>query len=375
VAATAPAPAAQTPSGEALAESILSQATGEPPKPVEDVDPEVAELEKGSLNDNFKKLKTRHVETKNTLKAKEQELEETRTKLTKYESGEVLPDALKAQSARIQELEKYEKIYNLEKSPEYSQKFIKPLEEIKGKLDTFAKAYNVPPDELAQIIDIDDISEANAYLSERFDDLSALQIRQLVDSAQSIKHQMNAAKREPETVLTQLVEEGKVIEQQRVAETNNKIGSAVKSSWSRSIQRIRQEGFATELIARDNDTEHNQKFVEPILNKAAEEHGKIISSLVKAGMREIPDELSDALARQSLLAHASATAIASRDYITKKYAELEANTRRSNTFRRPSVGSNFNGPGSNGGAPREQQKPLTPESMAVQLRQQVTGQK
>lgn len=333
--------------------------------PVDVPDPELQEIEKGSVAENFKRLKAKYKETKQLAEAHNRELEETRGKLKKYETGEILPDALKEQQNRIARLEKFEKIYDLESSPEYHKKTQK-LSEVKGKLGQYAEEYGIPVNELEKTLDMG-VAEKNRFLSEHFDEFGGMEVNRLLEEAKSVKTWMSEAKKEPESVLSQLIKDGEAARAAEVAASKQRISTKTTNSWERSLHRIKQDGWAPELIYRDNDSEHNEKIVKPILSKAAEEHGKIISALAEAGLSDLSDELSDALAKQTLLAHASAVAIETRNAAIKAYNELEENTKRTNGFIRPSVGGHFGG--GSGDRSNGTKEPLTPESAAKALRE------
>lgn len=359
-----PAPAVQAvaPAAEPKASSPVPES--------EPVDPELQELEKGSVAENFKKLRTKYRGTKQALTEKDRELTETKQKLEKYEKGEAVPDVFKEQQTRIATLEKYEKIYALESSPEFHQKYIAPLEDVKTKLHAIADSYGIPKDELEKVLSIENIAERNRFLSEHFDEFGGLEVAKLWDTNRELQKGISEAKKAPDVTLSSLLDEARDRRELEQVRAREKIAKKTTTSWSRSLQRIQQEGWAKELIPRDGDTEFNDNIVKPIISRAADEHGKIINALAEAGLSDISDDLSDALARQTLLAHASSVAIESRNNILKAYNELEENTRRGNSVVRPSIGSTFQ---RTAPAAKSDDGPLTPEAAAKRLRQQVIG--
>ena len=121
-----PTPASNTPKADVLPKffdeveqdtSVEDPATSLSPK-TEEGSSEDAELE-AVINpgaEHFKKLRTSHREVKKTLAEKIREAEELKDKVTKYETGEIVPDLIRQKDEEIARLSSYEKLVNLKGS-------------------------------------------------------------------------------------------------------------------------------------------------------------------------------------------------------------------------------------------------------------------
>lgn len=323
---------------------------------------ETLEEPKDDKEENFKNLRKKLHETTTTLRDREREAEALKTRITKYETGEELPEVLRVKEERIRELEKYEKLHALKLSPAYRETFIKPIEGIKSRLSQIAKDYEIPPEILTEAIDITNVRELNTFLSNHFDDVGALEAKQLISEAQKIKTQALAAEKEPSNVLTEIEESYKTFEAQKRAKANSVISETSKEAWIDSLIRIKDEGKIQELISKEDDPEHNKRFVEPVLQAAATEYGKLIRTLAENGLEKLPKDLAFALARMVHLAHASAVSIESRHAAEIAKEELERNVRRTTSYLRPTVGTS-----SHGNTQGESPRPTSPQDAAKML--------
>jgi hypothetical protein len=305
---------------------------------------------------NFKNIRKVLHETKNVLSTKEQELQQTREELEKYKTGEILSDALQEKETEIARLSKYEKIVSLKTAPEYQEKFIKPLTNIKEQLVAIANDYKIPPNQLLSAVNVRNQADLNRFLSNHLDDGGFLEVKQLIKQAQGLQDQAQAAEKEPVSTLQTLIEEGQQVRATQVAKNREAIRTTVKSSWDEAYEEIKQEGKAIELIYKEDDPEFNKTYVEPLIKQAAQEYGKAITMLAENGLEKMSKEFGKAFAKTFLLAQASATAIPTRSEAVRQSEELLQNQARNARIYRPQVGSSAPGVETSSQAAR----PMTP---------------
>jgi len=320
-----------------IVEPTVEQTTEVKTEPTEDSPPE------NSISVNFKNVRKILNETKTQLSSKEQELKRLKDELERYKTGEVVPEVLKEKEAEIARLSKYEKLISLKTSPEYQDKFIKPLSNIQQQLTTIANDYKIPPQKLLSALNIRNQADLNRFLTTHLDDGGFLEVKQLIRQAQGIQDQANEAEKEPASVMEKLIQEGEQARAQRVQQQRESIKTTTRSVWSDAYDEVVKEGKALELIYKDDDPEHNQKFVEPIVKQAASEFGKIINMLVESGLEKLPKDLGHALAKAVMLAHASATSLETRTAAINEAEQLLRNQTRNNRIFRPPVGSSTPG--------------------------------
>lgn len=289
---------------------------------------------------NFKKLRSTVKEVTSELKTKETELEEAKNKLSLYEKGEIVPEAVKPILDRVQELEKYEQIHNLKASPAYKEAYVKPLTELNEKIKAIAKDYNIPEHIMQDALNIKNRASLNRFLSDHFDDVGAIEIKQLITKTQNIQDAAKKAENEPIKALQEIEEQHNNNLAMQRANDNKLIASTSKNAWIESLDEIKHEGKFLELIYDDNDKDHNEKLVKPIISKAAGEYARVVKVLADNGLKVLPKEVAKALARMTQYAHASAVAVATRVAAEKELQELQKNTTRVSPYVRPgTIGS------------------------------------
>lgn len=327
------------PSGEAKdgSESKTSEKTDGEPQGEAVTDPDLPVAE------NFKKLRTKAAEATKTLKQVQEDkskLEEELSKLkTDIETGAVLPNVVQEKENEIARLSRFEHLHNLKFSKEYQENFTKPLNEIHGKLSEIARDYEVPLEVVQKALNIEKRSELNEYLGRHFDDVGALEIKQLVGEARGLQAKAREAEGEPIKALETLREEGRRFAEVRDQERRTSIADTSKKSWTNAVLKIRAEGKAEELIHRQGDSAHNQNVVTPLLTAASVEFGKTITALARAGLERLDPEVAEALARAHLYGVTGAVAIHTRNEVLRQNEELKKNTQRQNGFMRPMAGA------------------------------------
>lgn len=361
------------PAGETPKETPKVQ-TQEPTDPIDEPDidiPDSSDVQVVSLAENFKRLKTHFKETSKTLKQLQAEKAQVDEELGNFKAGKVVPDILIEQEERISQLEHYEKLHNLKVSKEFREKYISPIASIKTRLGEIAADYEIPKEVIDDAINLTNRRELNGFLSQHFDEVGALEVKQAITQIQELQSEARAAEAEPLKALNNLQADSERVYAERNQQRKIQIANKSKSAWSSALSKIREEGEAVELITQENDPEYNSKVVQPILNSASSEYGKLVSMLAELGIEDLPDNLANALARMVQLAHASAVSIKTRNLATKESRELLANTQRTSHYMRPRIGGANSG--GDGGAPKS--APATPTDAANQLINQVMGRR
>lgn len=359
---TEPVTAATEPAATAAA--VADPSIDQPATPADDDGLDVPNI---PAPENFKKLRIKLKETLKTHQEVQQEKDRAVKELDKYKTGEIVPEVLQAKEQRILELEHYEKLHNLKMSKEYQEVYIKPLTATQEKLQQIAADYNIPEEVINQALEINNRADLNKFLSEHFDDLGALEVRQLVLQAKEIKTKAKEAESAPAKALQDLHVEHQRVMEVKTKQRRNKIAETSKQTWVNSLLNIKAENAVPELIARADDPEYNEEVVMPRLTAASVEYGKIITRLAEAGLEDLDPDLGYALARMAQLAHVSAAAIATREAAIKYATDIENNTKRTRSYNRPPIGS---ASGVSGGGASE--APSSPKAAAQQLLDKVT---
>lgn len=320
--------------------------------------------------ENFKNLRNIVKTVKHQLTEKETELNTVKSELEQYKSGEVLPEILQSKEQRISELERYEKIVSLKTSPAYHDKYIRPLSEINDRLSQIAKDYEIPTSVMSQALSLDNRAELNRFLSSHFDDVGALEVKQLVEKARGIQTEAREAEKEPTSALERIVAEAENARAEKRKKDLQVMSQASKDAWVDSLIKIREEGDAIELIHKPGDSAYNQKFVDPIVRTAAQEYGKLVTMLAEHGLERLPKDLAFALSRMCQLAHASSVAMATRNEALRHSEELSRNVERESRYDRPALGSS----GGHAGSPGPMKLPESPKQAAEMLLEKVMGQ-
>lgn len=318
---------------------------------VPEVDPELEEIDKlpeDPEKEHYQKLRAKTRESVIKVKDLSSKLDTATKDLEKYKSGAVVPEIMQQKEAEIARLSTFEKLHNLKSSPEYTEKYIKPLNENHTKLKEVFADYGIPAEHLDEVASIalntKNRAELNNFLAENnFDTLGAEEVHKLVKDVKTLQVDARNAELEPATAYEQIKRESEARHQFQEQERIGKVSANAKDSWFETLMEVRNEGKISELIRKDNDPEFNEKFVDPILAKATESYGQFVTELVKQGVRELPKEVASALSKMTLLAHASAIAMETRDAALSRLAEIENSADRVNKIFRPNVGGGYNG--------------------------------
>ena len=291
------------------------------------------------IAENFKKLRKVYKENKEKYKELEARAQASEQKVKEYETGAAVPEIVQQLENKVAAASKYEKLHNLKMSDEYTEEFVKPLEDTRNQLKVIAKDYELPESVIDEALTYTNQAQLNGFLSEHFDSIGATEVKQLISKAKDISVRAKAAESEPEAIMQRLKEEHEarkaILDEQRIG----KITATAKSAWAEAIEDLQKEGKMTEIIHRPDDPEHNEFFVKPILQQAGQEYGKIVTMLTKAGLRELPTEVSKALAAMTARAHASAVAVASREAAVAELGEMQQVINRITNAKSPSIGS------------------------------------
>lgn len=296
----------------------------------------------------FKQFRTKLKEITKSLKEKEEKLEVLQKQVADYETGTVVPEVIQQKEGKIAELEKYKYIVDFKASPDYDEKFVKPLEQLDSKLSEIAADYEIPKEVIEDALKTTNRAELNRFLSSHFDDVGALEVKQIVTKMKDIHEQAREFEKEPLKALAQLKEENRRVNEVREYQRKTSIANTSKEAWGEVLSGIRQEGKIQELIIKDSDTQHNDSYVKPILTAAATEYAKIIKSIADLGAKELPKREAMAIAKAFLLAHASAVSLQTRNDAVNYANTLEKNVARTTRYIRPTLGSSS---ANNGSAP------------------------
>lgn len=324
-------------------EKAITTSVSVAPEEIDDID----EISDDPIKENYLKLKTKAKEARQTLKETLTAKATADAELEKYRTGEIVPELLKKQEQRIEELSKFEKLHNLKASDEYQERFVNPINTNTEKLKQIFTDYNVPEDQLTEAVNhalnAPTTAHLNAFLSENFDLVGAQEVKELINNTKQLQADAKLAEAEPSRTLEHLQQESASIKAIRETQRVNKIQEVAKGSWIETLQNIRSEGKIPELIRKESDPEFNQKFVDPILTHSASEYGRLVTALAKEGLTELPKDLAKGLANMILRATAQGIAFEARDVALERLGEIESSASRVNSLFRPQVGGGVPG--------------------------------
>lgn len=312
------------------------------------------EDQKSSTAVNFKNIRKALNESKSKLNEKDSELNSTKEELERYKTGEVVPDVVAQLEEKIQKLSKYEKIVNLKASEEYQTRVVTPITQLKQKVINAAKEYNIPENIINRALTFETERELNQFLSNNFDAVGALEVKNTINSIKKIETEAKAMEAEPESALQSLIAEGVQAREDRIRSNKKAIAVTARSAWIRSATKIRNDGSIPELVIRDDDSAHNENVSKPILTAAATEYGKFVNMLADNGLETLTEEMSDFVANMVLKGMAAHVLEAQRTNAVSAYDRLAKNTERDNNYFYPPVGSS---PGVASGNSRSQAIP------------------
>lgn len=301
-------------------------------EPLSDETPEPGKTPEQSFKDMRKILKKVNTE----LEENKTLLTQTKDELEKYRTGEAVPEVIQQKEERIAQLEHYEKIHGLKMSPEYQQKFVEPYNQVMTQAQKLAKDYGVGDDVLQEALTIENKRELNSFLRSHFDDVGALEVRTLLDTARILNGQARDAEIEPQKAMTQLREEFRVQQQASEEKRVTTIKHNAQSGWTSALQELSSSGEYPELTLT-GDVEHD-KIARQVRTEAATEFGKFIKLLGDYGVKDLPPEAAKIVAKRFQLSQASSVMAASRAHHYSRSEELLNQTRRQASMIRPPIG-------------------------------------
>lgn len=330
-------------------EDTPKEESKEPTKEAETATEEEPELQLNDKETNLRKIGAAHSELKKahkTLKTTHaqilKDLEDAQKKVKAYETGEAIPEVINQKEQEISELSRYKKLHNLKGSKEYQEAVTQPLESHRNRLKAYAEEYGIPEDVLVNASSLAP-RDQNEFLSNHFDSIAGTEVKSIFGNIRALSHKAQEMEAEPAKALQALQEESKRINEVKKIETRNKVFGQAKDSWAESIFNIQERGEIDELLLKENDEDHNNRFTRPLRTAAANEYTKIMKEVVKSmESGEVSKNLTDALSNMTLLAMGSATAIEARKHYKKQAVETESAMERLNKLIRPSIGNNTN---------------------------------
>lgn len=360
------------PSLDVIAREIMDQETPvapaptsapEPQPPAEPVSEDV-QPPKPTKEDSLRAMRKKLNEGVARASELQQKIDELTKEVTKWQTGEAIPDVLKEKNERISQLERFEKLHSLKTSPEYSKKFLDPLDGLKNKAEKLAEAYQVDPNILNEALTIENRRDLNTFLRTYFDETGTTEVRGVLDEIKAIGAAMEEAEVEPALELERLREES---QRQQVANEQTRLAgikNAAQSEWTTALRELRDKGEFPEFeLTGDAD---NDAISRPILTNAAQEYGKFIKYLGLQGLKELPPDIAKALAKRFLLSQAASIMGRSRmEHYNRAEALIAENKKQSNILY-PPVGSGV----SSGGRPQAPQ-PQSPEEAADVILKQI----
>ena len=286
----------------------------------------------------------------NTLNAEladiKSQLDAANEQIKVYSTGEALPKAVEEKIAadedRIKQLEYYERLHGYLMSPEYRQAYAEPFEEVRQKAFAAAESYGVDPQVLQEALSFGHKRDRNNFLKKHFDEVGALEVRQLLDQMEDIQLRADEAAKKPQEDLQRLYDESIQREQQAIQERRNNLINVSKNGWSQSLTDVRTANLYPELTIEPNNPEHNN-IARPILENAGKEFGKFLNVLADNGVKSLPPQAMKILAKRFQLSEAAAVIAQSRQQYYQRSQEVIQEAKRRNGVVRPQIGAQRDG--------------------------------
>lgn len=309
-------------------------------------EPDMSDLPDNPAAENFKKLRESIKNERKALKEVQREFETTRSKLEKYEKGEIVPEIISAKDLRIQELEKYEIAVNGKLSEEYQTLVVKPSAEKSLALSKLAEDYQVPEnirEQLVQrIVETENAKERNQLITRYFPDaIGATKVEGLVRELHQLGQTALDMEKKPAEVMQSLQAQYQEKKQKEDAIRANQFESVSKVAWTKALEKTAGEGLFPELIMDPNNAEIS-KIAEKNQHRAAIQFGALMKKLHENGMKNAPEDLVTGLARAVQLSIGSVSVAKRLAAAEAELAELKGTNGMIATYFRPGVNSNGN---------------------------------
>jgi hypothetical protein len=292
-----------------------------------------------SIREDYRSLAKAHRVMKKTYKEKLAELEAMQEEISKYKTGAVMPDKIQELSQEVARLKTYEQVVDLKSSREYQEKFLEPLNTSISEIVAYGKEYNIPENIMQKAVDITNEAELNSFLSDHFDDIGALEVKQKIKQARQLKKSAVDAEKNPTATIETLRQQRIEREQAEKQAALNRAVSITETSWQDAVNEIQMSKNIPELTYREGDVEHNEKVVAPIMSQASADYAKVVKALIEeGGLKEMPAQLAKVISKMMLLAHSSSIAINSRDQAVDYAGRVVQDAQKINALVRPSLG-------------------------------------
>lgn len=314
--------------------------------PVDD-EPDMSDIPDEPAKENWKKAREALRETRKSVKTLTQEFESTKSKLERYEKGEIVPEIISAKDAKIAQLEKYETIVNGKLSDEYQSLVVAPTKEKSGALNKLAEDYNVPEHIRAgliqKIVETENERERNSLITKYFPDaIGATKVENIVKDLHQLGTLALDMDNKPKETLQALQTQYQEKKQQEATIIANQFESVSKVSWTKALEKTANEGLFTNLILDPNNTEHNA-IAEKNQHRAAIQFGALMKKLHENGLRTAPEDLTTGLARSLQLAVGGVGLAKELQAAHQRIAELEGTSGVLKTYLRPGMNNNGGG--------------------------------
>lgn len=308
---------------------------------------------KPTKEESFAALRRKLTEEKESKQALESQVQELSQTLEAYKTGEALPDKIKELQDTITELREFQKLHDLKTTPEYREKYIEPIKQLKEQGAQLARDYKIPEEVFQQAMGYTNQRDLNVFLSEHFDPIGAGQARELIRGIQNLEGQRQQAESQPGEVYEQLLRESEQRQQQVRQEKYNKNKDQSLLSWKDAHTALMEAQQFPELTLTGHDHKHDS-YAKPIVDRAKTEFAKFVHYLSDKGV-ELDSQFLNIMAKRMLLSEATAVMAKSRAEMYKQSQEVIESTKKAARYDRPTVGTNVGGVNGRGGYENERQ--------------------
>lgn len=322
------------------------------------------EQKQKNKEDNLAALRRAKNETEERLNALSAEYEEAKSKLHGYESGEIVPEKISKLEERVGKLEPLEKLHAFKLSEEYEREYITPIEQLKTRAEKLAQDYAVDVGKLNVALKQSNKRERNQYLSKLFggDEVAAHEAKLILDEYTSKLEAKSNAEKNASAEWDRIRAENQARKSKETEQLLGKFKSSVRTHWTEAFEEIKNTGSFPELTQPETDPQYTA-ITKPLIEASQKNMGMMMRWLAEQGVKEIPREIGDFLAKSAILSQVAPITAASRAEHNSRAAQLLRDTQRQNAINRPAVGSRGNGLGMSS-QPTGPRQPRTPEQFA-----------
>lgn len=289
---------------------------------------------------NIKELK-RHL---NTAKAREAQLrkrnEELEAETQRLSAFQERMGEFETLQSRVQELEGYERIFDIYNNPEFNAKYVEGAETLVAQAKDIATQYGVKDvSVIDQAVKITNRKELNEFLKKQgLDEYGISDIRPYIFNLQHLEQERLQLEKSPEEARETLSKMHRESEERRLTEVSKTIHDRSVNAWNQIAGYYSRGENAVDVFKdKPGDPEHTERRT-AVLKRASDEYVKLMGAFAGLGVKDMPVPVAHALAARFQLSEWTGEFIAENKALKQQVADLQAQLNDNTAYTRP----NFN---------------------------------